>query len=237
MDSLLSSTISPFTLLLDGTCGPVDAYFLLYHHLSMGLSRGSRTALLATCQLASHHRAVLRKLLGPDRSGNVSIVCIWEVCKRLGASMGDASIETEALGRALLGAAFGGAESGGSAPLCLCIESVQGVCEAAGVALEGLRVLEYLSSAIRNEGALLMRADPGCDWQVDPTGLPIAPSLCSALEDLSSVVVFAKDLPTGYSKDAHGRLEVWRRGEGGGLAGGLVYRVLPEGGVKEASVI
>ena len=248
MDSLLAEAFAPGpapTVLLDHLSGPVDCAFLLYHFLGAALDGAAAagaaspppaTALIATQQAPAHHRALLRKCLGPARGDAVALVCAHEAHRRAGASP-----SPEALAGALLAAASGG--SGAAPRLALAVEDVQGLCELAGGAAQGLAVLRHLAGA--QPRALLLRA-PGaaCEWLLDGgCGLLVAPTLGTALEQWARTLLLGRDLPSGFSKDAHGRLELWRRpaegaaGGEGGLAHcrAALFRVGTDGTVTDPS--
>jgi hypothetical protein len=248
---LAYASASPISLLLDATSGPVDATFFLYHRLRAALRAEppARACFLALARPAAHHRAALRKFLGPLEA-RVGIVCGWEVAAA--AAAGCAS-DPAALARALLlaaGAAAAAAAGCGEGPLLLCVEDALGVCELAGGIGEGLAALRALAAAAGGAAppaALCVRFPARCDWRVPEGGPLLAPSLSSRLEALAGVVLTARDLASGWSADAHGTLEAARGGGGGGAggegarggepppAGGapLLYKVAPDGAVRE----
>jgi hypothetical protein len=255
MEALLSfvCAASPLpTLLSDTLTGPVDCSFLLYHFLGCAVpaavastppataaSSPQSASLIVTCRVPSHHRALLRKCLGPARSEYVSLVCVHEVSRRLAASCSSASpASPEALAGALLGACSGG--SGLAHSLWLAVEDVQGLCEAAGGVEQGFAVLQHLAAA-RPRG-FLVRAEGACDWVLDGgcAGLLVAPTLGLALQRWAHTVVTGSDLPSGFSRDAHGKIEVWRKAGGGPSQpelGGLsaLFKVSPDGAVTDPS--
>jgi hypothetical protein len=235
MDLLISEACKPGpipTLLRDTLEGPLDASFFLYHFLGAGFSSAptscpAAVALIATSQPPSHHRALLRKCLGPAQGDSVSMVCAQEVCRRLAGPVTAAS-----LAAGLLGAASGG--SGVAPGLWLAVEDVQGLCELAGGVSQGLAVLRHLASA--QPRGLLARAEGACDWVLDDEGgVLVAPTLGSALEGWAHTVVLAARLPSGFSRDAHGRMEVWRKGAPAEARVAALFKVSADGTAKDPS--
>jgi hypothetical protein len=240
MDTLLleACRASPRpTLLLDRLSGPVDCAFVLYRFLDAGAAAGAPCALIASAQAPPHHRAALRKALGPARGDGVALVCAWEVARRQRASAaggggGGAAAAAAALAGALLAAASGGA--GAAAGLWLAVEDVQSLCEVAGGAAQGLAVLEALAAAAAPR-ALLVRAEGASDWLLDGGGSLVAPSLLGALEQWAGAVLTGRDVPSGFSRAAHGSLHLRRRAEGGGGAPELtaLFRVGADGSARD----
>ena len=238
MDALLAEAFLPSpipTLLRDSLPGPIDCSFLLYHYLGACLATAPPPplALLASLHPASHHRAALRKALGPARSDSVATVCAWEVQRRLGPQAAP-----EALAGALLAAASGG--SGAAPGLCLAVEDVQSLCEVAGGVAQGLAVLRALAAA--QPRGLLLRMAGACDWRLDAGGALLAPTLGGALEHWARTVILARPLPSGFSREAHGRLELVRRSGGSGAGSGegapalsALFKVSADGSVADPS--
>jgi hypothetical protein len=240
--ALLSySARSPVTLLLDDSGGPgPDATFLLYHRARAALlsEPPAPVAFLALGRPAAHHRAALRKFLGPLEP-RVGVVCGWEVAAAAAAGGGPAALAAALLAAA--GLAAGGGGGGAAAGLLLCVDDALGVCELAGGIGEGLATLQLLAAAAvaAPPAALCVRLPARCDWRVPEGGPLLAPSLSSRLRALAGAVLTARDLASGWSADAHGSLEA-ARGGGGAPAGEppgagalLLYRVAPDGSVRE----
>jgi hypothetical protein len=75
-------------------------------------------------------------------------------------------------------------------------------------------VLRALAAA--QPRGLLLRMAGACDWRLDAGGALLAPTLGGALEHWARTVILARPLPSGFSREAHGRLELVRRSGGSG---------------------